>query len=102
MVRFGFFNAGEATDEPRVSGSEAAVGPVDGGGVDPHEQFVRLRCGPGDVHNVHDLWGAVAGRDRRLHRPRVPVDRERRQGRWELKGHTGGCSFVGDPDGLRT
>ena len=60
--------AGEATDEPRVGGSEAAVRPVDGGGVDPHEQLARPWCRPGDVHHVHDPWGAVPGRDRRLHR----------------------------------
>ena len=30
-------DAGVSTDEPRVSGPETAVGPVDRGGVDAHE-----------------------------------------------------------------
>jgi hypothetical protein len=42
--------------------------------VDPHEQFVRLRCGLGDVHDLQDLRRPVAGRDRRLH----PHQRARR------------------------
>jgi hypothetical protein len=60
--------AGEATDEPGASGSETAVGPVDRGDVDPHEQSVDLRYRPGDIHDVHDLWEAVTDRDRCLHR----------------------------------
>jgi hypothetical protein len=48
----------------RVRGSEATVGPVDGGGVDSREQFVRLRHRPRGIGHLDDLWRANASRDR--------------------------------------
>jgi hypothetical protein len=54
-----------------MSGSETTVRPVDGRGLDPHQQLVGLRSRFGDLRSLHDLWRAVPSRNRRLHRREV-------------------------------